>query len=131
MANMTPDLQGYAGQCSLGSPGFPPSRQRSYIGSGLLPARPSPLYSFPMWPTLPPFLFLYNGGFDWWHSLQPPAHACTSLADFSTLKMEAIRSSETSVHTRSTQRHTPEDIILHSHRRENLKSYICVICQKL
>jgi hypothetical protein len=47
----------------------------------------------------------------------------SSLADFFTLKMEAIRSSETSVHTRSTRRHIPEDGILHSHRRENLKSY--------
>jgi hypothetical protein len=56
--------------------------------------------------------------------LQPPAHAGSSLADFSTLKMEAIRSSETSVHTRSTRRHIPEDGILHSHNRENLKSYI-------
>jgi hypothetical protein len=38
--------------------------------------------------------------------------------------MEAIRSSETSVEsTTSTRRHTPEDGILHSHRRENLKSY--------
>jgi hypothetical protein len=37
--------------------------------------------------------------------------------------MEAIRSSETAVHTRSTRRHIPEDDILHSHRRENLKSY--------
>jgi hypothetical protein len=35
--------------------------------------------------------------------------------------MEAIRSSETSVHTRSTQRHIPEDGILLSHRSENLK----------
>jgi hypothetical protein len=33
------------------------------------------------------------------------------------------RSSETSVHTRSTQRHIPEGGILHSHRRESLKSY--------
>jgi hypothetical protein len=41
-----------------------------------------------------------------------PAHAGSSLADFSTLKMEAIRSSETSVHTRSTRRHIPEDGIL-------------------
>jgi hypothetical protein len=32
------------------------------------------------------------------------------------------RFSETSVHTRSTQRHIPEDGILHSHRHENLKS---------
>jgi hypothetical protein len=57
-------------------------------------------------------------------SLQPPAHAGSSLADFSTLKMEAIRSSETSIHTRCTRRHIPEDGILHGHRRENLKSYI-------
>jgi hypothetical protein len=42
---------------------------------------------------------------------------------FSTLMMEAIRSSETSVHTGSTRRHIPEDGFLHSHRRENLKSY--------
>jgi hypothetical protein len=55
--------------------------------------------------------------------LQLPAHASSSLADFSTLKMEAIRSSETSVHIRSTRRHIPEDGILHSHRRENLISY--------
>jgi hypothetical protein len=39
--------------------------------------------------------------------------------------MEAIRSSEMSVQsTTSTRRHTPEDGILHSHRRENLKSYM-------
>jgi hypothetical protein len=60
----------------------------------------------------------------WWLSLQPPAHAGSSFADFSTLKMEAIRSSETSVHTRSTRSHIPEDGIFRSHRRENLKSYI-------
>jgi hypothetical protein len=47
-----------------------------------------------------------------------------AAADFSALKMEAIRSSEMSVHIRSTQRHIPEDGILHSHRCENLKSYI-------
>jgi hypothetical protein len=41
-------------------------------------------------------------------SLQPPAHAGSSLVDFSTLKMEAIRYSETSVHTISTRRHIPE-----------------------
>jgi hypothetical protein len=41
-----------------------------------------------------------------------PAHAVSSLADFSTLKMEAIRSSETSVHTRYTRRHIPGDGIL-------------------
>jgi hypothetical protein len=53
----------------------------------------------------------------------PPAHAGSFFADFSTLKMEAISSSETSVHTRSTRRHIPEDGIPHSRRCENLRSY--------
>jgi hypothetical protein len=38
-----------------------------------------------------------------------PAHAGSSLEDSSTLKMEAILSSETSVNAKSTQRHIPED----------------------
>jgi hypothetical protein len=41
----------------------------------------------------------------------------------STLKMEAIRSSEMSANKMLTWRHIPEDGILHSHRRENLKSH--------
>jgi hypothetical protein len=36
---------------------------------------------------------------------------------------EAQVSSETPVLTRATRRNDPEDGILHSHRRENLKSY--------
>jgi hypothetical protein len=45
--------------------------------------------------------------------LQAPADADFSLANFSTLKREAIDSSETSVNPASTQRHIPkEDILL-------------------
>jgi hypothetical protein len=61
----------------------------------------------------------------------------TTLAVTSNL-MEAQSSSETSVLTRITLRNIPEDTILHSHRRENLKSYMrqrfrqkthnCVLC---
>jgi hypothetical protein len=42
------------------------------------------------------------------------------------LMMKALYSYETSVLTGATSHHIPEDGILHSHRRENLKSYIAL-----
>jgi hypothetical protein len=41
----------------------------------------------------------------------------------SNLKMEAIRPSATSIAIRARLHHIPEDGILNSHGRENLKSY--------
>jgi hypothetical protein len=48
-----------------------------------------------------------------------------------TLVMEALRSSGTSVYVRATRRNIPVDGIVHSHRRENLKSYIALTCWTL
>jgi hypothetical protein len=45
--------------------------------------------------------------------------------------IQAIYSSETSVPTRPTQHDISIDDILHSHRRENLKSYIALTCWTL
>jgi hypothetical protein len=43
-----------------------------------------------------------------------------------TMMMEVIRSSETSVLTRTTLRNIPEEGILLSHRLQNLKSYVAL-----
>jgi hypothetical protein len=146
--NLTPDLQGHAGPCMLGSPvprllgkcppGWPslspPPRHAPipalacYTCSMMFPS-PAPLtIDFPCGPLALPFSPYIACCFQLGLSLQKPVHAGSSLADFSTLKMEAIRSSETSVHTRSTRRHIPENGILHSHCRENLKSYNKKLC---
>jgi hypothetical protein len=64
--------------------------------------------------------------------LQPPAHAGSSLADFSTLKMVTIRSSETSVHALTTRRQIPEDDILQFGKLsvkiagETQPAYVCI-----
>jgi hypothetical protein len=48
-----------------------------------------------------------------------------------TLIMEALSASETSVLRRATRRNIPEDGNLHSHRRQDLKSYIALTAWNL
>jgi hypothetical protein len=54
------------------------------------------------------------------------ANVCPNSTIRVTLMTELISSSEASVLTSTKRRNNPEDGILHSHRRENLKSYIAV-----
>jgi hypothetical protein len=54
-----------------------------------------------------------------------PAFTLVSCSAYSTLKMEAICSFETSADFQwTTQCYVPEDSTLHNHRCENLRSYI-------
>jgi hypothetical protein len=67
-----------------------------------------------------------SSGFILVHKLcLPPAFTLVSCSAYSsTLKMEAICSSETSVDfQRTTRRYIPEDSNIYNHRCENLKSY--------
>jgi hypothetical protein len=54
------------------------------------------------------------------------ANVVPSLPNIVAMMMGAVSSSETSVLTGVTRRNISEDGILHSNRRENLKSYIAL-----
>jgi hypothetical protein len=125
---MMADLQGYAGQCTLGSLaprplgqcliGSPP-RPLSYTGSGQLPAHPSlqtlPLSSldFPCGPLSLPSCSYISGCF---RLVAQSAATCLCwFLDRGLFYPEdgGDTFSKMSVHIRSTRRHIQEDGILH------------------
>jgi hypothetical protein len=60
-------------------------------------------------------------------TFQRSVRAMSEVASLIALMMEAVQTSETLVNSyQSTQLYNPEDSHLHSHRRENLKSYLVI-----
>jgi hypothetical protein len=60
------------------------------------------------------------------HLLSVTANVVLTSPILVTLMIETLLSTDTSVLTRATRRNIPEGDILHSHRRESLKSYMFV-----
>jgi hypothetical protein len=107
------------GQCPLGRPTLCTLRHTNipalacYLLAPLRCFPSSHTIDFPCGPLSRHFCHYIAGCFRLAFSLQQLAHVGSSLADFSTLTMEAIRSSETSVHTKTIRNHFSENGLLH------------------